>query len=44
MKSMLAGFIATATFFGSFSIVAQETEHHAHWAYDGKDGPKMGNA
>ena len=40
MKSMLAGFIATATLFGSLSIVAQETEHHAHWAYDGKDGPK----
>ena len=42
MKLMLVGFIATAMLFGS---VAQETEHHAHWAYDGKDGPKeVGNA
>jgi carbonic anhydrase len=39
MKSTLAGFIATATLFGCVSIVSQETEHHAHWAYDGNDGP-----
>jgi carbonic anhydrase len=39
MKSMRARFIATATLFGFVSIVAQETEHHAHWAYEGKDGP-----
>jgi carbonic anhydrase len=39
MKSMLARFIATATLFGSVAIVAQETEQHAHWAYNGKDGP-----
>ncbi len=38
MKSMLVGFIVSATFFGS---VAQETEHQAHWAYDGKDGPSQ---
>jgi carbonic anhydrase len=44
MRSMLAGFIATATLFGSLSLVAQETEHHAHWAYDGKDGPKKWGA
>jgi carbonic anhydrase len=36
MKLILVGFIATAAVFGS---VAQETEHHAHWTYDGKDGP-----
>ena len=39
MRSMLVGFITTATLFSSVSIVAQETEHHAHWTYDGKDGP-----
>ena len=38
MRSMLVGFIASATLFG---FMAQETEHHAHWAYDGKDGPKQ---
>ena len=41
MKSMRAGFIATATFFGYMAIVAQETEHRAHWTYDGKDGPNQ---
>jgi carbonic anhydrase len=40
MKSMLAGFITTAALFSSVAILAQETEHHAHWAYEGKDGPK----
>jgi len=40
MKSILVGFITTATLFGPVSIVAQETQHHAHWAYDGKDGPE----
>ena len=39
MKSMLAGFTATATLFGSMAIVAQETEEHTHWTYNGKDGP-----
>jgi carbonic anhydrase len=39
MKSMLVGIIAGATLFGYMAIVAQETEHHAHWAYGGKDGP-----
>ena len=40
MKSMLIGFITVATLFGSVPIVAQETEHHAHWAYNGNDGPQ----
>ena len=40
MKPMLVGLITTATLFSSVSIVAQETEQHAHWAYNGKDGPK----
>jgi carbonic anhydrase len=40
MKWMLAGFITTATLLGSVAIIAQETEHHAHWTYEGKDGPK----
>jgi carbonic anhydrase len=39
MKSMLVGLITSATLFGSVAIVAQDTEHHAHWAYNGKDGP-----
>src|SRR5258705_942180 len=38
MKSMLARSIATATLFGSVAIVAQETEQHSHWAYNGKEG------
>jgi carbonic anhydrase len=41
MKSMLVGLITTAAFFGS---AAQETEHHAHWAYDGTDGPNKWGA
>src|SRR5947209_7533114 len=40
MKWMLVGFITTATLFGSVVVIAQETEHHSHWAYEGKDGPK----
>jgi carbonic anhydrase len=40
MKSMRAGFTATVMLFGFASIVSQETEHHAHWAYSGTDGPK----
>ena len=39
MKWRLFGFITTATLFGSVAIIPQETEHHAHWAYEGKDGP-----
>jgi carbonic anhydrase len=39
MKWGLFGFITTATLFGSVAIIPQETEHHAHWAYEGKDGP-----
>jgi carbonic anhydrase len=39
MKSMLVGFITAATLLGFVAIVAQESEHHAHWAYDGNDGP-----
>ena len=39
MKRELFGFITTATLFGSVAIIPQETEHHAHWAYEGKDGP-----
>ena len=39
MKSMLVGFITAATLFGFIPIVAQETEQHTHWAYNGIDGP-----
>ena len=39
MKSMLVGFITAATLFGFGPSFAQEPEHHAHWAYDGNDGP-----
>jgi carbonic anhydrase len=39
MKWLLLGSITTATLFGSVAIIPQETEHHAHWAYEGKDGP-----
>jgi carbonic anhydrase len=40
MRSMLVGLVTAATLFGSAAIVAQESEQHAHWAYNGKDGPK----
>lgn len=40
MRSMLAGLVTVAMFFGSVATVAQESEGHIHWAYNGKDGPK----
>jgi len=39
MRSMFVGLVTAATFF-AVAAVAQETEQHAHWAYNGKDGPK----
>jgi carbonic anhydrase len=36
---MLVGLVSAATFLGCAAVIAQETEEHAHWAYNGKNGP-----
>jgi hypothetical protein len=42
MKWTFLGFISTVTLFGSVAIIPQETEHYAHWTYEGKDGQTSG--